>query len=196
MKKKEFIRADFPTSDQLEKELDREINKKGFWPTLGSVLYYLLTITAILAIAVFLFFPIMRVDGSSMKPTLHDRDMILSVKGSHFDNGDVIAFYYNNKVLVKRVIAKEGQLVDIKKDGTVYVDGNKLDEPYVEVLSYETCDIELPYRVPDSSVFVLGDRRHVSLDSRSSFIGCIKEEQIIGKVMLKIWPWYRIGTVE
>ena len=142
-----------------------------------------------------LLLPVLRIYGTSMTPTLEESDIVLSVKGGKFDTGDVIAFYYNNKILVKRVIAQTGDWVNIDKDGVVYVNGEVIDEPYVSGRSLGECDIELPYQVPEGRVFVMGDHRDVSIDSRSSTIGCIAEEQVVGRIIFRIWPFKEIGKV-
>ena len=130
-----------------------------------------------------------------MHGTLDSGDIVVSVKGSDFEIGDVIAFYYNNNILVKRVIANPGDWVDIDKDGNVYVNNNLIDEPYLSEKAYGETNIELPYQVPEAKVFVMGDNRSVSIDSRNTSIGCIAEEQIVGKIVFRVWPLAQIGAV-
>jgi signal peptidase I len=139
--------------------------------------------------------PVLRVYGNSMTPNLTNGDIVVLMKSSDFETGDVIAFYYNNKILIKRVIACSGDWVDMDEDGTVSVNGEVLDEPYVSELAYGECDISFPYQVPDNRVFVMGDHRSVSVDSRSSQIGCVSEEQIVGKLEFRVWPFKRLGGI-
>ena len=132
-----------------------------------------------------------------MTPTLDEGDIVLSLKGSEFKTGDVVAFYYNNKILVKRVIAQAGEWVDIDNKGNVFVNGEQLDEPYVSEKSIgDDCDIIFPYQVPEARIFVMGDHRDVSLDSRNSAIGCIAEEVVVGRIVFKVWPLTRLGMVK
>lgn len=142
-----------------------------------------------------LFLQVLQIYGSSMTPTLYEGNIVVSVKGSGFERGDIISFYYNNKILVKRAIAFEGDFVDFDKDGNLYVNNKKLDEPYVSDKSLGECDIELPYQVPSGKIFVLGDHRATSVDSRSTVMGCVSEEQIVGKIWLRVWPLDLFGGV-
>ena len=139
--------------------------------------------------------PVLQVYGSSMSPTLTDRDIVLTLKTSKFETGDVIAFYYNNKILIKRVIAHAGDWVDITPEGDVYVNGELLDEPYLDVKAYGDCNIEFPYQVPESRVFVMGDHRSISVDSRNTAVGCVAEEQIVGKLIFRVWPMVGFGEI-
>jgi signal peptidase I len=123
-----------------------------------------------------------------MSPTLEDGDIVLSLKTSDFQQGDVVAFYYNNKILVKRVIARSGEWVDIRANGDIYINNKPLDEPYLTEKSLGDCNIQLPYQVPESRIFVVGDHRSVSIDSRNTAVGCVAEEQIVGKLVFRVWP--------
>lgn len=143
-----------------------------------------------------LWLPVLQIYGSSMTPTLNEGDVVVSVKSQNYECGDVIAFYYNNKILIKRVIASAGEWVDIKRDGSVYVNGVRKEEPYISDKSLGECDVEFPYQVPESRVFVMGDHRSTSVDSRSTAIGCIAEEQIVGKIVFCTWPLGKIGWVD
>ena len=184
-----------PTLAQLKAELKRERHRRTYGLTLRSTIYSLITVAAVAVLVATLFLPVLQIYGTSMTPTLYDGDVVVSVKTGRLERGDVVAFYYNNKILVKRVIAGPGQWVDIDEDGSVYVDGELLDEPYVEENALGTCHIELPYQVPDGRWFVMGDHRSVSVDSRDQSVGCVSEEQIVGRLTFRLWPLNRIGPL-
>ncbi len=184
-----------PSNVQLTREKQRLSYKRSIFRVLKNALYTLITVSAVSILIAVLLLPVLRIYGTSMTPTLEESDIVLSVKGGKFDTGDVIAFYYNNKILVKRVIAQTGDWVNIEDDGTVYVNGVAIDEPYIKEKSFGECDIELPYQVPEDRVFVMGDHRDVSIDSRNTSIGCVAEEQIVGKIIFRIWPFSGLGKV-
>ncbi len=177
-----------PTAEALGAELERVRGRKRFLKLLYNTVASLIVVAAVAVLVSMLFLPALRVTGVSMTPTLHNDELVVCRRIGGFEKGDIIAFYHNNKILLKRVIGVAGDVIDIKTDGSVYVNGEKLDEPYVDSLSYGTCDIELPYQVPDNRYFVMGDHRSESIDSRTKEIGCIVEEMIIGKVIWCIWP--------
>ena len=191
-KRKDSI--ELPALSQLEQELAREKYRRRYGRVLRSTVYTLITVAAVAVLVATLWMPVLQIYGSSMAPTLQDGDIVASLKRSEFEPGDVIAFYYNNKILVKRVIASAGQWVDIREDGTVYVDGQELNEPYLEEKAFGDCNINLPYQVPDERVFVMGDHRSVSVDSRNTEVGCVSQEQIVGKIVFRIWPLRGAGT--
>lgn len=176
-------------SGDWEAELGRLKYRRRFLQTMYSTIGMLITVSAAAILVAVLLLPVLRIYGTSMTPTLTEGDYVVSVKGTEFETGDICCFYYNNKILVKRVIAKAGEWVDIDQDGTVYVNGKKIDEPYVTDLALGECDIELPYQVPEKRIFVMGDHRSVSVDSRSTAIGCVAEEQLVGKVVYRVWPF-------
>lgn len=185
-----------PTVQQLEAELQRENYKRRYRRVLKSTVFTLITVSAVAVLTATLFLPVLRIYGNSMTPTLNSGEIVVSVNNSQYEKGDVIAFWYNNKILVKRVIAVAGEWVDIDEEGNVYVNGELLDEPYLTEKALGECDIELPYQVPDEKVFVMGDHRSTSVDSRSSSIGCVSEEEIVGKLIFRMWPLSQFGTLD
>ena len=170
--------------------------RKRFMTTLRSTVFSLVTVAAVAVLVAVLLLPVLQIYGTSMNPVLTEGELVISVKGGTFETGDIIAFYYNNKILVKRVIAQPGEWVDISDDGTVYVNNREIDEPYVSEKAFGECNIELPYQVPESRVFVMGDHRSVSVDSRNTSVGCVAEEQIVGKIVFRIWPLNVFGSVK
>lgn len=185
-----------PTVEQLEKELNRENYRKRYNRVLRNTIYTLITVAAIAVLVATLFLPVLRIYGSSMAPTLSDGDIAVSVKGGEYERGDVVAFWFNNKILVKRVVALPGEWVDIDADGTVSVNGEPLAEPYLTDKALGECDLELPYQVPDGRLFVMGDHRSTSQDSRSSAVGCVSEEMLVGRLVFRVWPFEGFGTID
>ena len=184
-----------PSIELLEEELRQIKYKRRYRSVLKSTIYALITVAAVAVLVATLWLPVMQTYGNSMSPTLYNGEIIFSVKTSKPEQGDVIAFYYNNKVLVKRVIAGPGDWVDLKEDGTVYVNQQLLEEPYVSELSYGDADVEFPYQVPDGKFFVLGDHRATSADSRHTAVGCVDKEQIVGKIIFRVWPMEQFGPI-
>ena len=187
-------KKNLPTAEQYSKELQRIRYKKDYRKMLANTIASLIVVAAIAVLISMLFLPVLRVTGTSMTPTLMNDELVICSKRSNFKSGDVVAFYFNNKILLKRVIGTAGDVIDVTEDGFVYVNGEMLDEPYVSEHAFGECDIELPYQVPENRIFVMGDHRATSVDSRSSTIGCIADEYIIGRVILRIYPFRNIGT--
>lgn len=181
---------------ELRQELRRVKYNNKFAATLFNTVGTLVVVAAAAILVANLWLPILKVTGTSMSPTLQEGQVLMASKGHDFKTGDVIAFYYNNKILVKRVIAMPGDWVNISEDGTVYVNDIAIDEPYLNEKALGDCNIELPYQVPESKIFVMGDNRSVSLDSRNTAIGCVSEEQVVGKITFAIWPLSKIGKID
>jgi len=182
--------------EALKKERRKERDRRDYRMVLRSTICTLLSVAAIAILVATLFLPVLQIYGTSMQPTLKDGDIVLSLKNAEFNRQDIIAFYYNNKILVKRVIANAGEWVDIDDEGNVTVNGSPLDEPYLIDKALGDSDIEYPYQVPDGRVFVMGDHRSISVDSRSSTVGCVAEEQIVGKLTWRIWPMADFGKIQ
>lgn len=184
------------TVRQIEGELKRLRRKQNSRRIFRQTVFSLLVVAAVAVLAAMLFFPIFRVTGSSMEPTLHPKEIVVCLKSSRFQSGDPVAFYYNNKVLLKRVIGTAGDTIEIDDSGNVFVNGSQLDEPYITKKSLGQCDIDFPYQVPDNRIFVMGDNRETSVDSRTTAVGCIADEYVIGKVFLRVWPLERLGFLD
>ena len=196
MEKKDKAPPVLPTVQQLEAELKREKYRGRYWKMLRGTVAVLVVVAATAVLISNLLLPILRIYGSSMTPTLVNGDLVAAVRNGTYQRGDIIAFYYNNKILVKRVIGMPGEWVDMDESGNVAIDGEPLEEPYLTEKALGECDIELPYQVPEGRYFVMGDHRSVSSDSRSSQVGCVSEEQIVGKLLFRLWPLDEIGPIE
>ena len=184
-----------PETAELTEAVKRDRYIHRFQATVRSTFLSLVVVASVAVLVAVLLLPILRIYGKSMNGTLDSGDVVVSIKTSDLKTGDVVAFYYNNNILVKRVIANPGDWVDIDKDGNVFVNNVKLDEPYLDEKAYGETNIELPYQVPEGKIFVMGDNRLVSIDSRNTAIGCISEEQIVGKIVYRVWPLSQIGPV-
>ena len=193
--KKSDINVDAPSFSELNKEQQRLRTRKTYQRAFFKTVGVLCVVAAISILLTALWMPVLQIYGSSMSPTLEPGDLVLSVKNEKLETGDVVAFYQGNKLLIKRVIATSGQWVDISNDGVVTVDGQVLDESYIKELSLGNCDIELPHQVKEAHYFIMGDNRDTSLDSRANTIGDIAEEQIEGKVVFRVWPLNKFGSI-
>lgn len=193
MKQKKNIQV--PEVSQLKEELKREKYKYRYASVLRSTVFTLVVVAAFAILVATLWMPVLQIYGTSMTPTLDEGQIVVSVKGYEFEPGDLVAFYIGNKLLVKRVIASPGDMIDIHEDGTVFINGKELNEPYVSEKAYGECDLEFPYQVPESRFFMLGDHRATSVDSRSSVVGCIAKEQIVGKIVFCMWPVADFGAL-
>lgn len=187
---------DLPTIEQVEAERKKIKRKQSYYKALRGTIYSLIIVAALAVLIATLMLPVLQISGTSMEPTLRDKDIIVLVKSGELETGDLCAFNYQNKVLIKRIIATPGDYVEITDNGDVYVNGRRLDEPYVTEKSLGECDIEFPYQVPENRFFVLGDHRATSIDSRSTVIGCIEKEQMVGRVVLRIWPFNEFTIVK
>ena len=191
--KKEIIAL--PETPEIREAYEKVSYLDRLKKSIISTTNILIVVAALAILVAMLFLPVLRIYGESMNATLKSGELVVSVKGSKFKTGDIVAFYYNNNILVKRVMANSGDWVDIDLDGNVYVNQQLVEEPYLTEKSFGEPDIDFPYQVPDERVFVLGDNRSVSVDSRHRAVGCVTSEQIVGKIVFRIWPLTRIGPV-
>ena len=184
-----------PSAGQLERELNRVQYKREYGRVLRSTVFTLIVVAAVAIIIAVMVCPVIQIVGESMTDTLEDGDIVVAINNSAYSNGDVVAFYYNNNILIKRVIATAGSWVDIDAEGNVSVDGQLLDEPYVTEKALGDCNITLPYQVPDDRIFVMGDHRATSVDSRNTAVGCVSRELVVGRILFRIWPLPAMGSI-
>ena len=190
-KKKVFV----PSLKDIQTERKRIRREDLYRQALRGTIAVLVVVAAVAVLITTLFLPILQISGDSMSPTLEHDEIIILLKTKDFEQGDLIGFYYQGKILLKRVIALPEDEVAIDGEGNVYVNGELLEEPYVTDMGLGDCDLEFPYHVPGDGYFVMGDQRSNSVDSRNSAIGAISQEDIIGKVFLRVWPFSKIGFV-
>jgi len=195
LKRDENGKIEIPTLEQIEKARQSFRYRKRYGQTLRSTLAVLIVVAAIAILVATLWMPVLRIYGTSMAPTLEDGQIVVSVKDSNFEMGDLVAFYYGNKLLIKRVIAGPGDWITIEENGDVFVNGKQLDEPYLQDKALGECDLEFPYQVNDERWFLMGDNRSVSVDSRSTLVGCVSKDQIVGKVVFRVWPLKKFGSI-
>ena len=187
--------SSLPTKQQVETERKRYRRQKAYNKALGGTVYVLTIVAAVAVLIATLVLPVLQIEGTSMEPTLKNGDIVLLTKTTEFDRGELCAFAWNNKLLIKRVIGIPGDWIEIDTDGTVYLNGERLEEPYVEQIALGECDLEFPYQVPQEKYFLLGDMRESSIDSRNTMIGCVEKDQIVGKVFLRVWPFDSLGFI-
>ena len=184
-----------PTVEQLRKELEREVTREKWDRMMKRIFGTIIVIAAVAGLLIMLLFPVLKINGDSMAGTLHDKDIVVALNAKRYGDGDIIAFFHGNDILIRRVIAISGEMVSISADGTVSVNGEIIDEPYIDEKVFGDCDIEFPYQVPEGAVFVLADKRDSAVDSRSSAIGCVSKDDIVGKMLFRVWPFDSIGNV-
>ncbi len=188
--------VDLPETEEIRKAYERVSYLDRLRKSIVSTTNILIVVAALAVLTAMLLLPVLRIYGHSMNNTLESGELVVTIKGAKFKTGDIIAFYYNNNILVKRVIANAGEWVDIDQDGTVYVNKQEIKEPYLKEKALGEPNIDLPYQVPEDRVFVMGDNRAVSIDSRSKSMGCVSSEQIVGKVVFRVWPFNRLGKLK
>lgn len=196
MKKKVRLSVNIPTIEEVENEKKRLRHRANYRKTLRGTIAVLIVVAAVSVLVATLWMPVLQIYGKSMNPTLENGQIVVSVKTNDLKTGEVVAFWQGNKLLVKRVIAGPGQWVDISADGTVSVDGEELMEDYLDEKSLGHCDIELPHQVEESHWFLMGDNREASVDSRTETIGDISKDQIEGKIVFRIWPINKFGSIQ
>lgn len=189
-------KTELPELELLEAELERERYRKRYRSVLRSTAFSLVVVAAVAVLIAMLLLPVLQISGTSMTDSLQDEDIVVALNSSEYKTGDIIAFYYNNNILVKRVIASAGDWVDIDEEGNVFINGELLDEPYVTDKALGDCNITLPYQVPEGRCFVMGDHRATSIDSRNTAVGCVSNDMVIGRILVRVWPLEEFGIVK
>lgn len=189
-------KTELPELELLEAELERERYRKRYRSVLRSTAFSLVVVAAVAVLIAMLLLPVLQISGTSMTDSLQDEDIVVALNSSGYKTGDIIAFYYNNNILVKRVIAAAGDWVDIDEEGNVFINGELLDEPYVTDKALGDCNITLPYQVPEGRCFVMGDHRATSIDSRNTAVGCVSNDMVIGRILVRVWPLEEFGIVK
>ena len=189
-------KMELPDLEALEAELERTRYRKRYGNVLRSTAFSLVVVAAAAVLIAVLLLPVLQISGTSMTDSLQDEDIVVALNSSGYETGDIIAFYFNNNILVKRVIAVPGDWVDIDEEGNVYVNEELLEEPYVTDKALGDCNITLPYQVPEGRCFVMGDHRATSIDSRNTAVGCVSNDMVIGKILIRVWPLEEFGIVK
>ena len=189
-------KMELPDLEALEAELERTRYRKRYGNVLRSTAFSLVVVAAAAVLIAVLLLPVLQISGTSMTDSLQDEDIVVALNSSGYETGDIIAFYFNNNILVKRVIAVPGDWVDIDEEGNVYINEELLEEPYVTDKALGDCNITLPYQVPDGRCFVMGDHRATSIDSRNTAVGCVSNDMVIGKILIRVWPLEGFGIVK
>ncbi len=179
---------DVPSIEEVKTEIKRVRFKSRYFRILRSTINILIVTAAVAALIATLVLPVVQITGTSMEPTLSEGDIVVLMKTDSLHRGDLCAFAYSNKILIKRVIGLPGEFINIDNEGTVYINGEKIDEPYLITKGLGDTDIDFPFQVPDNQYFMLGDQRDTSVDSRNTVIGCITTDQMVGKILFKVWP--------
>ena len=192
-KKEKLVRPELP---ELEEELHRERYRSRYFRTMRTTIYVLLIVAAVAILIATLWMPVLQIYGSSMNPTLTNEDIVVLRSTDNIHRGEIAAFYYNNKILVKRCIGVGGDQIDIDRNGFVSVNGQPLDEPYVLDRQLGESTVNFPYTVPEGGIFVLSDNRSNPSDSRNAAIGCVTDDQILGHLVMRVWPLKALGFVD
>lgn len=193
---KKYTNYDLPDTANIKKAYDKAVYRNKLGRSVKWIINILVILVVLAVVASFLFMPVVKIYGDSMNDALDSGDIVLTTKDASIETGDIIAFNYNNNILVKRVIGVSDEWIKIDDEGNVSVDQNELKEPYVKWKSLGNSDIKYPYHVPENKFFVMGDNREGSMDSRNSSVGCISSEQIVGKVIFRVWPFEKFGKVK